>query len=508
MEYSQASKEVESRGPCDDCGSSDGAVLFKDGHVFCFVCDERKKKGANMNAIEEKVTIPEVPDLSHTKVGPLHDRNISADTVRYYDVRLEIDQGVVSKHYYPYTDKAGNLLAYKIRSVPKVMSSKGNIQKAALFGQSKFNGGGKFITLTEGEIDCLSAYQMMGSKYPVVSIKNGAQSAYRDCKRNFEWLNSFDNIMICFDNDAPGQEALHNVASLFPKKAHVMNLQRKDAGEYLENKDGKTFVNLWWRATEEGYHPEDILTGEKMWDIMTEKDTSTTFNYPWDGLNEKTYGMRTGEMTVIIAGSGVGKTSFVREVAYSMIDTYDHNVGMIMLEENPRETGKGMVSLALDKPVHLPDVHVTDAELKAGHDKVWGSRRVFLMETKWGGNSIEYIEDKIAYLVNGCDCKTIILDHISFMVSDNPSDERKMLDEIAHKLKAQCVSLDYNMVFGLERDGQNDDEDVANTTKVRVVKNRFCGRTGVATSLMFNKHTGRLNETLEEENNTEEKADA
>jgi twinkle protein len=542
MDYSQESKEVDSRGPCDDCGSSDGNVLFKDGHTHCFVCEKHKNGDYKMNATTKPI-IGDVPDMSHTKVGPLHDRNLTADTLRAYDVRLEIDQGVVSKHYYPYTDGDGNILAYKIRQMPKVMSSKGNIQKATLFGQSKFNGGGKFITLTEGEVDCLSVYQMLGSKYPVVSIKNGAQSAYRDCKRNFEWLNTFDNIMLCFDNDQPGQEAIHAVASLFPKKVHVMNLQRKDAGEYLENKDGKNFVNLWWRATEEGYHPEDILTGEKIWDIMTKEDAFTTFEYPWEGLNHKTYGMRTGEMTVVTAGSGVGKTSFLREVSYHLLNNYDHNIGMIMLEESRRETAKGMVSLALDKPIHLPDMHVTEDEMKAGFDQVWGSERMYLMDTKWGGNSIEYIEDKIAYLVQGCDCKTVFLDHISFMVSDNPSDERKMLDEIAHKLKAQCVALDYNlvtvihtkrqsgkpleeggqaslsdirgtagvgqlanMVFGLERDGQNDDPVIANTSKVRVVKNRFCGRTGIATRLLFNEFTGRLTETEAPEEESKDEA--
>jgi twinkle protein len=533
-EYSKESQKLVSKGPCNDCGSSDACALYEDGHTYCYSCEVRRE-GEVMPITTVKHT-PLLPNLENTKIGPILERNINADTLRSYDVRLKVEEGVVVSHYYPYTDKEGNTIAYKIRDVPKNMYSKGNINKATLFGQSKFNGGGKYVTVTEGEIDCLSVYQMMGSRYPVVSIKNGAQAAYRDVKRNFEWLNSFENIVLAFDSDDPGIEACHSVASLFPKKVHVMNLQRKDAGEYLENNDGKEFVNLWWRATEEAYQPEDIITGERMWDAIMKEDTFTSYDYPWAALNDKTYGMRTSEMTIVTAGAGVGKTSFVKETAYYLLNNYDAKVGLIMLEETKQETGKGLISLALDKPVHLPDTHVTDLEMRSGHDATWGTERIVSMDTRWASNNIEYISDKIAYLVQGCDCKSIFLDHISFMVSDNNSDERKMLDEIAHKLKAQCVALDYNLVavihtkrqtgkpleeggkaslsdirgtagvgqlaniaLGLERDGQNGDPKIRNTTHVRVLKNRFSGKTGPSSYLLYNEFTGRLIETEVEE---------
>ena len=117
------------------------------------------------------------------------------------------------------------------------------------------------------------------------------------------------------------------------------------------------------------------------------------------------------------------------------------------------------------------------------------------------------------------------------MVSDQSGDERKMLDEIAHKLNALTVELDIhlcmvahtkrqagkpleeggttslsdirgtagigqlsNIVIGLERNGQADDAIEANTTTIRVVKNRFCGRTGVACQVYYDELTGRLTE--------------
>jgi twinkle protein len=51
-----------------------------------------------------------------------------------------------------------------------------------------------------------------------------------------------------------------------------------------------------------------------------------------------------------------------------------------------------------------------------------------------------------------------------------------------------------NTVIGLERDRQNPDDKIANTTVIRVLKNRLTGKAGVATCLFYNHKTGRLEE--------------
>jgi len=55
------------------------------------------------------------------------------------------------------------------------------------------------------------------------------------------------------------------------------------------------------------------------------------------------------------------------------------------------------------------------------------------------------------------------------------------------------------MVIGLERNGQAEDLIERNTTKVRVLKNRFSGITGPACNLLYNKETGRMFEVDAEE---------
>ena len=51
-----------------------------------------------------------------------------------------------------------------------------------------------------------------------------------------------------------------------------------------------------------------------------------------------------------------------------------------------------------------------------------------------------------------------------------------------------------NTVVGLERDRQARSDDAANTTVVRVLKNRLTGRAGIASALFYDRDTARLDE--------------
>ena len=57
-----------------------------------------------------------------------------------------------------------------------------------------------------------------------------------------------------------------------------------------------------------------------------------------------------------------------------------------------------------------------------------------------------------------------------------------------------------DIVLGLERNGQADCPVERNTTKVRVIKNRFSGITGLCSTLFYDTNTGRLNEVSSETN--------
>src|SRR5690606_11718779 len=113
-------------------------------------------------------------------------------------------------------------------------------------GQHLWRKGGKRIVITEGEIDDLAAHQMLGT-WPVVSIPNGAQSAAKAVKENIEFLETYEKVIFCFDNDQAGQDAVQECLSILtPGRAAHMQLPRKDAGEMLEEGLVKEFVEAFW----------------------------------------------------------------------------------------------------------------------------------------------------------------------------------------------------------------------------------------------------------------------
>jgi twinkle protein len=112
------------------------------------------------------------------------DRKLSMDTCKKYGVTVSKSGTVIDKHMYKYFDDNSNHVASKFRRTSdKAFWSEGDLSLCGLFGQNVFNQGGKFITVCEGELDAMSAYELMGSRWPSVSIKNGAASAVKNCKQ-------------------------------------------------------------------------------------------------------------------------------------------------------------------------------------------------------------------------------------------------------------------------------------------------------------------------------------
>lgn len=521
-------REVEMKKthlPCDECGSSDALTIYENGS-FCFSCGTFKK-GKELNSKVEKFSV-----FVEGSIKPIVDRNITAGSCEYYNVTTDNSYN----YHFNYTNPSGDLVAVKTRSPDKEFTIKGDWKNAEpLFGMHCFAGGGKYVTLVEGELDALAAFQMTGSKWPVVSIRSGAQGAVRDCKAAYEYLNSFENIVICFDSDDPGIRASKQVAELFGSKCKVFRHQkdRKDACDYLSYNEGKEFIDRWWNA--ERFVPDGIVNGSILFDEVMAPIEKSPSLYPWDGLNKLTYGIRNQELVTITAGSGLGKSQVLREIVWHLLNKTENNIGMFFLEEGRRRTGLGLMSMAANAPLHLPTVEISQQEKQEAFDKTLGTGRLWLHD-HFGSTDIDNIVSRVRYMAKALDCKYVFLDHITIIVSSqqNP-DERKALDEVMTKLRmlvqetgislfvvshlkrpdgkgheegaatslaqlrgSGSIAQLSDMVIGLERNGQHDDEVERNTTKVRVLKNRFAGITGPACSLLYNHETGRINEIDEE----------
>ena len=165
---------------CPKCGSKNNLARYTDGHAHCFTPDCGYYEKAEGVATPMNNTTNN--DLYVGQTTPLKDRGISQETASKYGVTTLTNNGMITKHVYPYYSADKKHVANKIRTLPKEFTAQGNFGLSQLFGQQLFSGGQKYITICEGECDAMSAYEMMGSKWASVSIKNGVQSAVRDCK--------------------------------------------------------------------------------------------------------------------------------------------------------------------------------------------------------------------------------------------------------------------------------------------------------------------------------------
>ena len=528
-----------SRGQCPCGESSKGYNIHADGHAFCFSCNKRFNNVGEAKMETGFQKTGEVVDMQNRitntgDYGSITDRRISEQTARKYRTKIRQDGSMITHHYYEYFNTEGSHVATKVRQVEgKKIWSQGNIGDALLFGQNLFKSGGKYITIVEGEIDAMSVYEMLGSKWAVVSIKNGVQSAVQNCKQHLEYLNSFENVVVCFDTDKPGVEASQKVAQLFePNKCKIVRLDYKDPNEYLKMGKAKDFVQDWWSA--ESYTPAGIVNLAKLGDELYEEEYCETIPYPWSAMNEKTYGMRTGELVTFTSGAGMGKSSIMRELMHHILKNSNDNIGILALEESTKNTAFNIMSVEANQRLYIKEIRNQFAreQLNKWQKETIGSGRFFAFD-HFGSIGNYEILSRFRYMAKSLDCKWIFLDHLSILVSgQDDGDERKSIDVLMTKLRSLVeetgvglllvshlrrpsgdlghengkeVTLSHlrgsasiahlsDSVIALERNQQSDDEVIACTTTIRILKNRYTGETGVCSYLHYDKKSGRMSQ--------------
>lgn len=453
-------------------------------------------------------------------------RGISRRTFEFFGVQTKIVNGKAMEVAFPYSDDS-----MKIRDlhVKENMRSTGTFQAAGLFGQKLFDPGSKdAICITEGEFDAMAAYEMLRGKVACTSIKSGAGSAARDLSRKdiWEYVNSFAKIYFCFDNDTKGREATRAVQGIFDfrKTYHVVFTKHKDANDYRLAGDDDAFEMTFHNAKR--FAPDNIVSSfsdiAKALDVANEDKLA---DYPFPDLNQKLYGLHAGEVVVIKAPEGVGKTEFFRALESSVLGSTKHPIGIIHLEEDNGTTIKAIAGYELGVPAVLPDCGLSKEDILAGYKRaVRDDEGRVHIHSSFSVEDEEAFYGSVRFLVSAAGCRFIFLDHISWLgtgLADD--DERKKLDRISQRLKLMAKELRFCMVMishvnddGKTRGSRNISK-VANTvisldrdlltgstaTRFLVEKARLGGRTGPAGSGYFNQATGRLelepSGTLEED---------
>lgn len=466
-------------------------------------------------------------ELLTPEIQALPSRKLLLKTLQFYGYGVSTYNGKTVQVETFYKDK--KRIAQHLRYPDKDFGWIGDSKHAGFWGEHLFQKGGRVLIVTEGAIDALSIAQVTDLKMAVVSIPSGSKTALGTFKRRLEWVNSFDKVILAFDEDEPGQAALQEVAEILPVgKVYTLEMGKyKDANEMLQAGEGVRLTQTVYQPKE--WRPDGIVSGGELWDALL-SETAPGLSLPYPMLQEKLQGLRSAQLIMVTAGSGIGKSTWVRELGYHLLMHHKETVGVIPLEENKKKTAKLWVGMYLNKQIHVNINNATPKELKEGYEAVLNSGRFYLYD-HWGSTGIDTLLSKINYMGVSLGCKWVILDHISIVVSDDNElgdSERKTIDRLMTRLRTLIntigvgiiaivhlkrppgdkgsfnlgkeVSLSdlrgsgsleqlSDVVISLERDQQGEDKNIA---LLRLLKDRDIGDTGPADSLIYNPMTGRM----------------
>ena len=523
--------------------SKDNMAVYSDGQTHCFACNEH-------SFVEHNKTTKHPPGPLTNKDYPAHpsvdkdwideyrgefyalpDRKLRAETLEKYRVKAEKnDKGDVIKHHYPYHNSEGEMVGIKTRMVinKKFFASGDTHNKNQLFGQHLFKPGGKFVTVCEGELDAMACFEMLGSKWPSISVNNGVNCIH-NIRANLEWLDSFETVVLCFDNDEAGREAMRSVAPILgPNKCKMLTLAKhKDASDYLVENDGKLFLDEWWNDSKP-YTVSGVATIEDMRSALLQYKDTELIPLPdsFGNLNEMMRGgVARGELVSIIAHTSIGKTTILNELIYHFAVNTKEKIGCFMVEDNIDETIRKVVSvhtgenLQLIKPADLNVDVIMDDAVDIGF-----ASKIQLHNDGGGSVDLEEMFSKIRYFIKGVGCTVILVDplHTAIKNLSNENIEEVMdrFIKICKETKATVILSTHtrkpddgshphkiceydvkgsgaipqachtNILFS--RDKLAEDEYTKNCTRIRVPKLRRTGQTGEGGYTYFNSITGRL----------------
>lgn len=528
---------------CPKCGSDDNLARYEDGGAKCYGhgCDYWEAKGSDSGASAKPrrtsgMALPELGDYQ-----PLPKRGISEATCRkmkytvgsYTFTQKDTGQRVTkAAHLVHVPDQNGQPAACKVRMAGKEFRYVGETSEAGLVFQDVWPAGcSRKLVITEGEMDALAVSEIQDNKYAVVSLPNGTKSAVEVCGRSREYISSFPEVILMFDQDEPGIEAAREVSRLFNDTVKIAELPAKDASQLLTEGRGREVVNAIFNA--KNWSPSGIV---RLSDLRDEMRKPLVHGKPWcyPALTQATLGRRPTELYFIGAGAGVGKTDFCLQQITADMEAGEVSA-MFLLEQPNVETGRRLVGKHGKKPYHLPpDIgNYTEEEYEASMVELLESGDPYLYN-HFGGKDWADIRANIRWLAVSQGVKHFWVDHLTALVS-HADDERRELEAICEEMSSDCQDLDINMyvvshlatpegkpheeggrvmmrhfkgsraigfwghmMFALERNTQAEDPLVRQTTTFRCLKDRYSGRgTGQTFLLGYDAATGMQHEVDE-----------
>lgn len=515
-----------SHQPCPDCGSSDALAIYAD-HTFCFSCQARHKTDLRSRPPRESARLHTVWAMRDFVATPWAQpyRCIDVRTLEQYGIALDGTTLVFN-----YRDQDGKVVARKHRTADKArIWWDGEIAGIAGFGAHLANPAHhEAIAICEGELDAPSVTQATNGKIIGISVPNGASGAASFIKKQLDFYLQFKVVFVCTDMDSPGEKAARDLVGLFDAgKVRRVLFPKKDANDTLQELGSMALRDAVMAARES--RPDGIKPASEYQGLALKppqrKATPCVFSW-W---NEKTP-LFDNQLVVMVAGSGVGKTTFARALALGLMES-GRKVGWIGLEETVDEAIFRFVGMAAGIQLHARQSYagISDEQMKAitQADKfVTGSGLLELFD-HFGSLDETAILQRMAYMVRSLDCEFLFLDHLTILGSGLATDTRH-LDALVTKIRSfiaatKCTVVAINhlnrgssQTKNMEDGGVPELHDIRGshsivqladtiwalgrkrgdqTTHSYCLKNRMLGRCGYAGSFVFDEATQVMQQT-------------
>lgn len=450
------------------CGTKHGLQVYADpetgkvdGH--CFSC---KKHVANPYGVErtvDEVELPKAktPEEIQAEIGEIGgyptltvaSRKLRDRYLKEFDIKTSVseeDGKTPTAMYFPMY-VGGKLSGYYVKTLgeKKYTWSIGEVKGAEPFGWQKAKRSGAYrLIIVEGKEDAVAVTAIFDrngdEKYKpaVIALPNGTNSVKSSLSQISEWASrNFREIIICFDNDKPGQDAVEDAMMIFPK-ALTVTLPDNDANECLmKGSAGAAYKALSYNAAPPK-NTRIIVAGKEMHKEAREPTPYGELTWPYSKMNKLLRNIRYGELIFIGAGVKMGKSELLNDIAGHFIKKHKIQVFMAKPEEANKKTYKLMCNKMVGGVFHDPDVEFDYDEYDRAGEMLEDKLLMVDLYQHMGWESLK--KDIIAAAAMGA--KAVFIDPITNLTNGMSSaDANVKLQEIAQELAS--MALDLNIVI-------------------------------------------------------------
>jgi twinkle protein len=447
------------------CGTKRGLIVYadEDGKIdgFCFSCNtyvehplgDDKLLVTDLPPRKEKTKEEiqqEISDVLSYQTVDVKERKLRASSLEAMNVKIalsEEDGETPTEMYFPLT-RDGELVGFQVKALGGYgrVWAVGDCKDVDLFNweQAKKSGARRLI-ITEGMADAVavhSIFKLYGKEeyFPaIVSVPYGAGRAHICLQKQSKDIRRlFKDVILCFDNDAPGQAAVEKCMLVLPLAKSVV-LPEKDANDCLMKGRAKAaFTALAFQA--EAPKNTRLVTASLIHEKAREPAKWGELSWPWESMNNDQRGIRLGETIYLGAGTKMGKTTIKNALGAHFIQNDNTKVFMACPEEPNVMTYKLMANQITGKIFHDPTIEFDeDAYEQAGEvmrDKLYMLN--IYQHLGW-----ETLKDDIKEVVAE-GCKAVFIDPITNLTNGVESGEANtFLQGFAQELSAMARDLQF-----------------------------------------------------------------